>query len=371
MKQYLHIIYMMAIMSSFLFLQSCLDEIELGVPKGQSDAVVVQGKLIVGDVTEISVLVNRLFTFDGTSTTLRVKTVELICENGDTQEVDFISEGVYQKIIPENSNFMIKAGVGYKINIELFDGRMIASNFEELIAFESQNEAVISVKEKPIYNQEVNDVLNVDRLVLDVKSEFNNDQNNPQRFRWTVDATYRITDNPSLFGVDKARQTCYATYAFRNIQEQKLYDGFDANIGSQIYEAEVFSGRLDESIYFDTVYLHVRQESLTESAYDYFFRIGETLKLAGTMFDPAAGTITSNLVNVNEPDEQVFGYFYASIQSKTTVMFTPDFIGNPVRKLDCTSQEQLESISGICKIEECCDCVTALRASTTKPDYWN
>lgn len=358
-------------MISLFFIQSCLDEIELDVPRGQSDAVVVQGKLTVGDLTEVSVRVNRIFTFDGTSTTLRVKYVNIINEIGDQLSLDFVEEGSYYKTIDQDDEFAVEAGLSYKINLELFDGRIIESKFEVLKSIDANNEVSLSIKEKPIVNIVEDEVFNRERIIIDLRSEFNNRSDNPQRYRWFVNVTQKIKDIPDFYGVrGKAQKTCYTTSTFP-VGDQVLFNGFESdNSGQVLFETEVFDGRVNDVRYLDTAYFNIIQESLTEGAFNYYNSIDKTLELSGSMFDPAAGKIRSNLINISNPVEEVFGYFYASEQVQTNVRVTPDALGNTPRNPCLSSAEPLTLTESQCRWVACCDCNGRSEGIPRKPDYW-
>lgn len=361
---------MIALMTVFLLFNSCLDEIELDVPRGQTDALVVRGSVSIGYTTEVNLIVDKLFTFDGSSTRVRVKVAELISDKGESVELDFIEEGVYKKVFTDDSNIKINTGTQYKIKIELFDGRIIESKFEELKAIEATNEATLNLKQESIVNRGLDEIIDVERIVFDVKSEINNIQTNPQLFRWFVRTTSRFRDNPSLFGFRGVPKTCYRKTTFK-VEDQILYNGFESNKESETLEIEVFSGRINDPLYYDTLYFNVIQESLSPGAYNYFFGIGETLKLSGSMFDAAPGKIRSNLFNVDNPEEEIFGYFYASEQLISNVKFTPDLLGNFVRFNNCGGMLPPGFRSLPCTSMICCDCSRDINTSIEKPDYWN
>lgn len=357
--------------TSSLVFNSCLDEIELEVPRGQSDAIVVQGKLTVGEESQVSVTVNRIFTFDGTSTTLRVKFVEIYNEKEERVELDFVEEGVYFKTINEDDPMTIELGLLYKIKLELFDGRIIESEVEPLKSLVAQNELELSIEEKPIVNVFEDEIIDRERIVINLLSEFENNSDNPQRYRWFVNVTQKVDDFPQNYGVqNRTSKSCYIRSTFP-VEEQVLFNGFDSDkIGSVSFETEVFDGRVNDGRYLDTVYFNVIQESLTEGAYDYYNSIGQTLELSGSMFDPAAGKIKSNLINVTNPDEEVFGYFYASQQVQSNIRLIPEIFGNIPRSLCLGASSQSPLTESQCGFTPCCDCNGRRNDIPQKPKYW-
>jgi len=112
------------------------------------------------------------------------------------------------------------------------------------------------------------------------------------------------------------------------------------------------------------------QESLSKGAFEYFFAIGETLKLSGSMFDAAPGKIRSNLFNVNDPEDEVFGYFYATEQLISNVKFTPDLLGIFANPNNCVQVVPPSFNPLSCRFIPCCDCSRDINTSLEKPDYW-
>ncbi len=73
-------------------------------------------------------------------------------------------------------------------------------------------------------------------------------------------------------------------------------------------------------------YLQVEQYALSETAYEFWKRAGELINNSGGVFDRPPVTVRSNVFNVDDPDEQVLGYFGASAVSIKAVYFRRDNI---------------------------------------------
>jgi len=358
MRVYLHGIYIIALSTGLLFLHSCVDEIELGVPQGQIDAVSISGRLLVADdITEIVVETSKVFVFDGSSTTLRVKNVDLINDKGKRLALDFIEEGTFYKQISQTDPFEIKSGLSYKISVELFDGRIYESIFETFNAVETSDLSV-SVQQKE------NGIVDIN-----LQTDINNNQSFPSQFRWTVTGTLRVKDNPEIFGiVNSLPTTCYISRALP-MANQIFFNGFETIKGTIIFKGKVFSGNLNDWITGDTMYFNVLQESLSNGAYDFFNQIDLTNALDGSMFQPAPGKVKTNLINVNDPDEEVFGFFYATERKRFDVMFTPDQIGIEVNA-SCTTPPPMNFTPADCFAFTCCSCGSQPNSSVRKPVFW-
>ncbi|HRE67182.1 MAG TPA: DUF4249 domain-containing protein [Cyclobacteriaceae bacterium] len=59
-------------------------------------------------------------------------------------------------------------------------------------------------------------------------------------------------------------------------------------------------------------FVQIRLKSLTESAFKFWYIVSEQINNSGGIFDKPPVTIKGNIVNVNNPNDQVLGYFGAS-----------------------------------------------------------
>jgi len=103
---------------------------------------------------------------------------------------------------------------------------------------------------------------------------------------------------------------------------------------------------------------------LSQGAFEYLEQIKTITDLSGNFFEDPPGKIIGNFQNINDPDEEVFGYFYAT-QTDTVRSFvsTTDYEARP----ECpgTGAVNDPSIS-----RKCFDCLLEINSTTTKPDYW-
>ena len=73
-----------------------------------------------------------------------------------------------------------------------------------------------------------------------------------------------------------------------------------------IYERKIDSA-IQEGYCFSIVQL-----ALDRNGYNYWKWADQNMKRDGSTFEPPPGALPSNFKNVNQPDENVYGYFYAS-----------------------------------------------------------
>lgn len=355
---------------------SCLDPIELDIPRGGSEAVVVEGKLVKGNPSSIEVSVQRIFVFDGSSQNLKINAVTLMSESGDDIKLARDNDGEFSQSFGPDNPFDVLLNESYKIRVELFDGRIVESAFEAVQAVGANDEVDLTLQNREVFSETRGDFVTRQKIILDLNSQIRNIQQDPKRFRWTVERYFKLTDSPDAYQIRDPQdrtmfvqpKTCYIRDK-ASLTKTFIFDGFASDQDQLDFETEIFDGTLNDYRLADTMYFSVVQEALSEGAFNYYDEISKVLERTGSMFDPPAGKIKSNFVNVNDPEDEIFGYFYASEQEQTRVMVTPDQVGNPSPLCPAPTGEGWRP--GQCPFTDCCDCLTVPNSSLEAPDFWN
>lgn len=356
-------------------MSACLDEIELDVPRGESEAIIVEGKLVVGDPSSITVNVQRIFSFDGTSNILKINGVDLIAESGSMTRLEKDSEGEFSQVFDENNPIDLQSTERYKLRVQLFDGRTVESDFQAIQSSDANDELSLSVQTREFFNDELGEFITREKVILDLQSEISNIQSDPKRYRWSVERSYRLTDSPEAYSLRDPddRQlflmpkVCYVTDNVA-LTNSVLFDANDSDQDVFTFEDEIFDGPINDYRYSDTMYLEVVQEALSEGAFTYFDQISKVLGRTGSMFEPPAGQITSNFTNINDAEDDIFGFFYVTQQKRTRVLVTPDMVGSPAPLCPVPPGEGWRP--GQCPFLDCCDCLGLPKSSLKRPDFW-
>jgi hypothetical protein len=76
---------------------------------------------------------------------------------------------------------------------------------------------------------------------------------------------------------------------------------------------------LDDGIRFKSRYrITIDQYSIDEEAYNFFKLVNQQINIKGSVFDPLPANIRGNMLNIENPEKQVLGYFViADVSSKT------------------------------------------------------
>lgn len=365
-----------------LLFSSCIDKIQLDVPDGLSTSIVIQGKLTKSDVTSIKVKIDQLFNFDGLSEFFSVDKVILIDETDNKIEIPWIGDNTYYKILDDV--FLVEYGRSYKLRVQLKDESVIESDFSQLKQLEKNNSLRYEIISREEFN-EFGQPINTKYIQYYYKIKISDDIE--INYRHDITRTYRFTDyrEPrNLNGIlqvvpmpsDK-RRTCYITDN-RDILNMKLIDQeLFSKIADQdqFYESMIYEELIDW-VYAEDYMLTVIQESLDQEAMIHFDKISNVLDFTGGMFEAIPSQVNSNMRYINDSDEDVFGYFYAS-DLDTTRIFIPK---QEVERPDTICLIPIEGISsGSVLVPEqtcywityaCCDCLTWENSTLIQPSFW-
>jgi hypothetical protein len=184
-----------------------------------------------------------------------------------------------------------------------------------------------------------------------------NGSNERARLRWSFESVYRV-DETSVSIPPPGPVSCYVTRGI-NLDKVVVFNGNESNSnrldGFFLVEDEIGTN-------FGIGYLlRINQHSLSDGAYEYWMKVSQSVSLSGGLFEASPGEISGNVNNTNDPDEEVFGYFYVSEEYRLTRFVTPDEAGNP--RAFCSTD--LFSGGGLCV-----DCETIPVSTGVKPEDW-
>ena len=126
MKGILQLIFLGGIL---LFTQpSCVEKIDLDPPTGLTEAIIIQGRAVLGDNSRVELQVSRLFDFSADSRlSLNVKDVVFFDDQGNEMELESVNQGEYNTPITSSSPIQLEVGRSYGIRLATFDNRSYIS----------------------------------------------------------------------------------------------------------------------------------------------------------------------------------------------------------------------------------------------------
>jgi hypothetical protein len=342
-------------------LSACLDPIDLDIPEGFDNTLVVQGILVKGNPSTFELTVSRLFDFTPESVErVNVREVILTDESGNSFEVERTGTGIYRTTFaPGNSDMEVEIGKSYKINLSTFDGR----SYESILEVMPEVPKIDTITYEPTVKQLVftNGVTtfqdSIIRFYVNTPLKAANAESNTS-ILWNLRRIFRVTDLPLGFDPSK---TCYVTESV-NVTEVRTFDGINFNtnrLDQFAIHDQLLNGRLAEGMYFEVI-----QSALTTGAFDYWNQISQVLDRDGNMFETPAGRIVTNFFNTEDPDELVFGYFYATTTDTARVYIAPSVANFPTAICPPAPSDNP------CPEPLCCNCLDAEISTTVRPDFW-
>jgi len=339
--------------SSFL---TCVDSIDFKPKSDVISSLTVNGKLVYSNPSFVTVTAGRIIDYTPTPTEgLDLKDVLLYDEAGHEVSIPAVGIGKYALTIPQNfPGIQIERGKSYGIRLETKGGKQYESTLEPLLpvpepislTYESMIKHVIDPSGSEYDVPYLNFYLKTN--ILEPSSS------RPSILHLAMEQTTEFQDT--------AHHTCYRTQPI-NDNNIRLINGYEFTTDQVeifVYETPPHSGFSGDS------YIHVIQESLPENAYSFYQSIQKVIARNGNMFEDPVGKVRSNISNVDDPEEDIFGFFYAT-EADTIRVFVDPMDLPPGITPYCIGSGQ----NGDSYIYYCQDCRIDPASTTVKPYYWH
>lgn len=350
---------------------SCVKKIDFEIPAEFSDTIVVQGRVVKGNPSFIEVNVSRLFDFTPESRQpINVKEVIISDDRGNVIELETDEAGSYLYFIDETSDLQAEIGVGYKINVLMFDGRRFESDVDVMIPNQDINELHLTMSTERVIN---NAGLNEDepRIQLSIDSEL--DPENEGGLYWDVNSIYRVTDanfiTESIFTLADTllARVCYITMTTSST-DTYVFDAKES-ASNEIRNFDLIKIPITPTL-VEGYYFEVKQYSLSEDAFSYWKALDLLVENEGGIFDKPVGELPSNLKNINDPDESVFGYFFAAEEKIQRKRVPEEFFEGLQRSCFRVGAFCFNGPGGACTCGVCCDCLAEENSTEERPAFW-
>ena len=287
----------------FLFLPGCVDQIDLDPPSGLTEAIVIQGRAVLGDNSRVELRVSRLFDFSAESRlSLNVKDVVFFDDQGNEMALEPVNQGEYNTPILPSSPIQLEVGRSYGIRMATFDNRSYESSLDIL----NDNNPIGSVRfahKEELEANPIGDVVSTTKVETFVNTTLSPGSNG---LLWELDQTYQLTDTPP----EGDPKTCYITSPVTvnklPILRASLESGA-SNIENNSVAVQPIDFRMAEGMN-----ITVRQFSLSQGAAEYWDNAAVLVEREGDLFDDPVGLLPSNFVNPNDANDEVFGYFFST-----------------------------------------------------------
>jgi len=346
-------------MALFFALQACIDTIEIELPQGDGGRLVIEGSVERGPDNYLFRASVRRTAQDIRDVVLKLEAADIFLlmngqeilslRNNEGELIDINTFHDQYGADPRNANF------GLRVILE--DGRIFESEEQKILSPSPASSLEVNLIERELLN-DAGIFVQQEYVELLVNSALKNDQGEALSYTWEVSAVYEFpevawTDDPGFFP-----STCY-------VPVSSPPDEINVILASKVNGEELNNYKIGETeadFRFITGYYYtVLQKTIDEKTATYWEQVATNISREGTLFDPPAGQIESNIRNINDEQDEVLGYFFAAGVDTLRYFARPDETGNQLHP--CT----LEPGTPLC-----CDCLSSLFNSTlNKPHYWD
>lgn len=344
------------LMMTYLSLHvSCLERINFELETGLSDSLAIHARLIipeeVNEKPQFTLRISNVFDFDSQARReVRVKLVKLFDTNGNEMEAIQKTIGTYQIEFDDNSIIQPTIGNSYFAEIETLEGRLYRSELEVLLGVQNPDNLDFEIVRKESLDKSGEPFVDSTiSFIVDVNFDPNEERIGVM---WESVRVWKMTDCN--------RNICYITEFPGLGRTQYLFDPVGLSEITSL-RPEILSISLDPR-FTEGSLVTISQYALSPGALTYYRNINTLLEKNGNMFDVPASRIGTNWKNIEDSNDQVFGYFFASQSRVRQIQFKE-------RTFDwLTTYCPFRLPAPGCDI--CCDCRTVNLSNTQPPDAW-
>lgn len=307
-------IFLKGVWLGFAIFLSCEDVIELdgGEPQGE---IVIYG-LINNAKGPYEIRVSQVTKADQKATPVSGATVRVFDQDGIVEIAVEATDGVYRT---GGEGICGEAGNSYFAEVELPDGNIYRSAPETMPLQNAIDSSYFEVlKVETLSSQGVTVETTVIRVYTD--TEFSQGAD-PLFLKWDIHDVFlfQTVALPAFKFPRYAQSSCFFL-EFNNPQQILLFDQSESPT-LKIDQQLVAQAEIDVK-FFNLHYFNVVQSSITEGAHRYWDQIDEITNRAGSIFDAPPAKVLGNFSNINDPDEEVLGYFEVSKMDTSRLFIT-------------------------------------------------
>lgn len=342
---------------------ACLDEIPLQVPAQNDAGLVIRGVVLNADTPYILVKVTNLSNFRPFEIPkpLRDAQVSVTDNEGRQLEIPVQENGDY-KLLLDDSTFAAP-GKYYQLSVITPEGGHYLSTEETMYPVPLPTDLYFEEVREPVLNSSGN--INDERFVRVRLSTpvINPDGSGKSFLKWQFSGVYQFTEPYKFITLlSPAVKTCYF-YEVLNPAEVVIFNG-----------AEVTEDFLPDYKMFDTpmdyrfregYYVTVYQQSMSAGAMHYWEQVHDLIDRSAAIYDPPPGRVRGNMHRVEDENEEVMGYFYASQQTFSRLFISPS--DADVRRF-CVDEITMDNWRDVDSL--CFDCLRRPYSTVIKPEFW-
>lgn len=335
---------------------ACIDPVEFE-PEEAEQFVVING-IIHNQAGPYTVSIRKSATSQQEEEALSGAEVYILDGNENRFDLGEVSPGIYET---DSSQMLGRVGERYQLKIQLREGGSYESDIEELQAPLPIGKLSFQYKEE----EELNELSNI---VLEKKLRISVENTVPGNrrdlyFKWETygEWEFRETDALSdIFATSGAGPEMFTCFLRDDLKRGDLHLYDASRLSTPSFQQEIKTIPVNYKFAFNYC-VHVRQLVINQKAYEFWEQLKKLSERNGLFLESLPGTVKGNIKNSANPDEQVFGYFYAASISTDRIFVSPDEVSKPLSK--CFNIDPAFT-------QACDECLLLDGAFRGAPDYW-
>lgn len=358
----------LVVVSSLFLLHACSEVIDLKTDNEEGQ-LVVYGRITNGTLGN-EIAISRSTRSGLPPRSVSGAQVELVDSEGNSGRYIEDEEGIYIF----DGTLRGVPGESYYVRIRLGDGSVYESVPETMPELSARDTLKYELQE---IDEISNEGVSTTRSVITIFADTEVFSHRTDLFiKWNIEEVYSFQQAflPLHNFPFYDRKTCYIR---EELEQQRvlLYDGSQLRATS-INDQRVADRTIDDD-FRGIHYFNYIQQSLTAGAYNFWNGLDQNVNRVGSIFDQPPGALSTNLFNVNDPDEQVLGYFEVMAADTARLRIT-NAIVDRFFPTPCFSPPEVEATRFMCFrcIErlfepECLDCLLIPESTLNRPVYFD
>lgn len=338
---------------------ACIDPYRVDVPEGQQ-LLTVEGLIHTGPGPH-AITLTRSATYGSVFEGLirPVTGANVVVRDNDGQ-ITFLTEGADSRgsyFTPVS--FRAEIGKSYTLQIQTVEGKVYTSLPERVLSVPEIEEITLKTVTVSVEG-ETNPRSGV-QLITEIKDPA--DQNNFYFWK-TSPIVYVLKARPDLFTPRPTPQNpdrivmpkpcCVVCFRTEIIGNRSLFIAQDDNFNGLTTRIPAAFIEDDGLRFVEKLRVDLKQYGVSQEAYRFLRLVKQQADINGSIFDPPPATIRGNMINLDDPEEVVLGYFIAAGESSKRIY---------IDRLDLTFRQNEGIIPD--------DCREVAGANVNPPFDWN
>ncbi|MBX2899751.1 MAG: DUF4249 domain-containing protein [Cyclobacteriaceae bacterium] len=328
-----------------IFNLSCIDRITFDVNTPKAFPVVIDG--YISDAPgPYTIKVSKAFDTESKvsiRTPISVKKLILSDDYGNFEELVEVETGRYQT---NPAGLRGTVGRSYTLRIELLDGRIYVSEPETIMPGGNIESVYYQFIERTSASGLV-------EYGFDIFFNANSITDESKNFLWKYTTTFQYETNPELYTIKCGESECprplaCSSYSIGQTGEleyvrpcecctcwAQTYNSLPIISGDNILQKGSYNNvkagflPVNEWTFMHKSHILIEQFSLTPKAYKFWKAVYDQKKANGSLFEPQAGTVPSNFIQLQGVESPIEGVFFATSISSKGLFVTRNDVPRP------------------------------------------